>query len=71
MAVVMQISADIFSFAHPQLRMLRAYGVWKWSGYNIIVSRWCLEQRTGYFGLTCDRYRPTMRKGTASVLLVL
>jgi len=24
MAVVMQISADIFSFAQPQLRMLRA-----------------------------------------------
>jgi len=26
---------------------------------DIIVSLWCLEQRRGYFGLTCDRY--TMR----------
>ena len=30
---------------------------------DIIVSLWCLEQRRGYFGLTCDRY--TMGKGTA------
>jgi len=27
---------------------------------DIIVSLWCLEQRKGYFGLTCYRY--TMRK---------
>jgi len=34
---------------------------------DITVSRLCLDQRRGYFWLTCDRY--TMCNGTALLVL--
>jgi len=60
----MQISADIFSFAQPQLCLQRVFWHLKeWNG----CYRWCMEQRKKYFGLNCDRY--TMLKGTALLVL--
>jgi len=34
---------------------------------DVIVSRWCMEQRKRYFGLTCDRC--TLCNGTALLVL--
>jgi len=31
---------------------------------DVIVSRWCMEQRKRYFGLTGQSHRYTSRKGT-------